>query len=45
MMCEEITMGNEVVERYKNFPEIREPLQNSRPQKDDKKQLNAAHEY
>jgi hypothetical protein len=33
-------MGNEVVERCKNFPEIRELLQNSRPQKVDKKQLS-----
>jgi len=33
-------MGNEEVERCKNFPEIREPLQNSRPQKGDKKQLS-----
>jgi hypothetical protein len=28
------------VERCKNFPEIREPLQNSRPQKSDKKQFS-----
>jgi hypothetical protein len=40
MTYEEITVGNEVVERCKTFPEIREPLQNSRPQKGDKKQLS-----
>jgi len=33
-------MRNEVIERCKCFPEIREPLQNSRPQKGDKKQFS-----
>lgn len=38
MIYEKTTMSNEVVEWCKHFPEIREPLQNSRNYKGDKKQ-------
>ena len=38
MIHKKTTVGNEVVEWCKNFPEIREPLQNSRNYKGDKKQ-------